>query len=73
MGHEGLREVVPTCFECPDKKACLQLALRTDEGIDFRGTLIQRSTKKSVVGLFKRWSYKKHLSRQKGRNLDTKK
>ena len=62
-GKEGLREIVPGCSECPDKKACLQLALTTKEGLEFRGEVLDRSPARGLVGRLRRWSEKKELSR----------
>jgi len=68
MGKEGLREIVPTCFECPDKGACLREALQTDEGLALRSEALKRSSERGWVGRFRRWSEKKELSRvKKGR------
>jgi hypothetical protein len=64
MGKEGLREIVPGCFECPDRKACLQKALTTREGLAFKNELLDRAPAKGLAGRFRRWSEKKQLSRQ---------
>lgn len=64
MGKEGLREIVPTCFDCPDKQACLQEALNTEQGLMFRNEVIDRSPAGGLVGRFKRWSDKKDLNRR---------
>ena len=64
-GKEGLREIVPSCFDCPDKKACLQAALATRDGIDFRGEVLDRAAPSGWVGRLRRWSEKKALSRLK--------
>ncbi len=63
MGREGLREIVPTCFECPDKGACLRTALATEEGLALRGEVLDRTPARGFVGRLKRWSEKKELSR----------
>jgi len=47
MGKEGLREIVPECFNCPDRKACLQ----------------DRAPANGLSGKLRRWSEKKQLSR----------
>ena len=65
MGNEGLREIVSTCFDCPQKKACLQAALETEEGFQLRGQVLDRSSAGGFVGRLKRWSEKKELSRLK--------
>lgn len=64
MGKDGLREVPPECFDCPEKTACLKGALRSKEGISLRTELLERTPTEGVWGRFKRWSRKKELSRQ---------
>lgn len=63
-GKEGLREIVPGCFDCPDKKPCLQEALNTEQGLIFRSEIINRSPSSGLADRFKRWSEKKNLSRR---------
>ncbi len=63
MGEKGLREIVPDCFDCPHRISCLQAALDTKEGLEFRGEIIDRSTADGLIGRIKRWSDKKELSR----------
>jgi hypothetical protein len=63
MGNEGLREIVPSCFDCPDRKACLQAALQTEEGFELRSQALDRSSARGLVGRLRRWSEKKELSR----------
>ena len=65
MGNEGLREIVPSCFDCPDRKACLQAALQTEEGFELRSQALDRSSARGFVGRLRRWSEKKELSRLK--------
>ena len=64
VGPRGLREVVPSCFGCPERKACLQAALHTREGLDLRREVLDRSPAKGLVGRIKRWSERKELSRR---------
>ena len=64
MGEEGLREVVPACLQCPEKKACLQEALKTREGLEFRSDLLDRLPVRGLAGRLRRWSEKKTLSRR---------
>ena len=67
VGNEGLREIVPECFECSLKKECLQAALQTDQGFELRSEVLDRSSSGGLMGSLKRWSDKKALSkRQKG-------
>ena len=63
MGKVGLREVVESCFECHDRKACLEAALTTKQGLEFRGELLLRIPASGLVGRLKRWSEKKELNR----------
>ncbi len=65
MGKEGLREIFPSCFECPDRIACLRAALQTEKGFELRGEALKRSSEAGFVGRLKRWSEKKELSRLK--------
>jgi len=65
MGREGLREIVPACFDCPDRRACLQAALQTEEGFELRSQALDRSSANGLVGRVRRWSEKKELSRLK--------
>ena len=65
MGKEGLREVPPNCFACPDKKACLQMALTTKKGIGLRSEMLDRAPAKGMVGWLRRWSEKKTLTQLK--------
>ena len=64
MGKEGLREIVPACFDCPDRKECLQAALNTEQGLVFRSEIVDRSPASGFVDRFKRWSDRKDLSRR---------
>jgi len=69
VGKDGLRETVPECFDCPDKKECMQAALATKEGLSFRGELVDRAAAGGLLGRIRRWSEKKTLGRlmkQKG-------
>lgn len=65
VGKEDLRETAPDCIHCPDKKECLQKALMTDEGLRFRGEVLDRIPARGFVERIKRWSIKKDLSRLK--------
>jgi hypothetical protein len=62
MAEQGLRQVPPDCFDCAGRKACMQAALETRDGIAFRGELLERSPQKGVLGRIKRWSRKKTLA-----------
>ena len=65
LGPEGLREVVPACFECPQKTDCLKAALKTEEGLELRSQILDRAPAPGLVGRIRRWSEKKSLSRLK--------
>ena len=65
VGTEGLREVVPVCFDCHDRKRCLQTALSTKEGLELRGEMLDRTSAVGIMGRLKRWSERKDLSRLK--------
>lgn len=65
MGPEGLREVVPACFECPQKTDCLKAALKTEEGVELRSQILDRTPATGLMGRIRRWSEKKSLSRLK--------
>ncbi len=73
MGKEGLREIVQSCFDCHKRKACLQAALDTKQGLEFRNELLDRIPVSGLVGRFKRWSEKKELNmlikREKGKKV----
>lgn len=72
-GKEGLREVVPACLECPDKKSCLQAALQTEEGFRLRREVLDRSPAEGLMGRLKRWSERKELSRLSRQNREKRK
>ena len=63
MGKEGLREIVPTCFECPDKTSCLRAALKTEDGFQLRSEVLDRYPANGFLGRLRRWSERKELSR----------
>jgi len=73
MGDEGLREVVQDCFDCPDRKACLEAALLTKEGLDFKSEILKRAPAEGLVGRIRRWSEKKMLSKLMERNIKDRK
>jgi hypothetical protein len=62
MGDQGLREIVPACFDCPDRMDCLKASLNTEEGLEFKSGIIDRSPVRGLIGRLKRWSDKKELS-----------
>ena len=63
MGKDGLRQIVPRCFDCPHKKSCLQAALSTREGLVLRNQILDREPAAGFVGRIKRWSERKSLNR----------
>lgn len=64
MGREGLREVPADCFECPDKKECLQTALTTQKGLTLKCEVLERRHAKGLMGRLRRWSEKKALTQR---------
>lgn len=64
LGKEGLREVVPSCFDCSDRVACLKEALNTEQGLIFRSEVINRYTSRGLAGWLRRWSEKKDINRR---------
>ncbi len=66
FGEEGLRQVPPDCFECPDRLPCLKAAINTKDGCDMRSENLKKIPVKGVLGRMKRWSQKKELSRISG-------
>ncbi len=63
IGQGDLREVPESCFACPVRKACLQAALKTGEGLKLREELVDRSAAGGILGGLMRWSQKKTLNR----------
>lgn len=63
-GKEGLREIVPGCFECRDLKSCLQTALGTEQGLLLKMEALDRIPATGVVERVKRWSERKALWRR---------
>ena len=63
VSGNGLREIVKDCFKCPDRTRCLSDALKTEQGIELRSDLIDRTVSSGLIQRLKRWSRKKELSR----------
>jgi hypothetical protein len=63
LGKRGLREIVPECFQCPDRTSCLKAALSTKEGLEMRAEILDRASASGLMGRLQRWSQKKELSR----------
>jgi hypothetical protein len=63
VGQSGMRETPPSCLDCAEKTACLRTALLTPQGIEFKGELLEKRGPGGLVGLVRRWSRKKELSR----------
>jgi len=72
VGESGMREVVPECFECDDKVECLKAALATAEGLGYREGLLEERSTGGFIGLVKRWSEKKTLSRLRKKEREKK-
>lgn len=64
LGKEGLREVATGCMDCSEKVACLREALDTEQGLKFRGEVLDRSQSSGFLSRLKKWSEKKDLSRR---------
>ena len=65
VGENGLREIIPECFQCPERTQCLKSALLTEEGFKMRAEILDRAASSGMVGRLKLWSQKKELSRLK--------
>jgi len=63
VGEKDLREIVPECFNCPNRIVCLRAALSSQEGLEMRAALLDRAADRGLVGRLQRWSQKKELSR----------
>ena len=63
VGNEGLREITPACFQCPERTRCLKVALGTKEGLALRTEVLERAAASGMVGGVQRWSQKKILHR----------
>ena len=63
VSDRGYREVVPECFQCPERVACLKQALDTEEGIEMRVQILDQAPVHGVMERIKRWSRKKELTR----------
>ena len=68
FGKEGLREVPPDCFKCPDRLPCLKIAINTKEGCEMRSDNLKKIPPRGFLDRVKRWSQKKELSRLAGEN-----
>lgn len=69
VGERGLREIVPECFHCHERTSCLKFALSTEEGLEMRAEILDRTAAGGLIGRLNRWSQKKEISRlmKKGR------
>jgi len=63
VSESGLREIVPECFNCPDRISCLKEALATKEGVEMRLGILERAPTGGLTDRIRRWSQKKELSR----------
>ena len=62
-GNKGLREITPGCFQCPERTPCLKAALKTREGLEMKGEILERAAAGGMVSRLQRWSQKKELHR----------
>ncbi|MBN1277773.1 MAG: hypothetical protein JXA35_09820 [Deltaproteobacteria bacterium] len=65
VGKEGFRESGTDCSICDDKKECMQKALKTEDGLQFRAEILDRIPARGFIQRIKRWSDRKDLSRRK--------
>lgn len=72
VGERGMREVVPECFDCEDRVECLRAALATAEGLGYREELLEERSSGGFIGLIRRWSEKKTLSRLREKEREKK-
>jgi len=63
LGQKGFREIVPVCFDCPERIPCLKAALTTKEGLEMKADTLKRAEASGLIGRLQRWSQKKELSR----------
>ena len=63
VSEKGLREIVPECFQCPDRTLCLREAMHSKEGIKMREEILDRAAERGLVSRLQRWSRKKELDR----------
>jgi len=62
VNKSGLREIVPECFNCSDRIACLKEAIATKEGVEMRLGILERAPTGGLMNRIRRWSQKKELS-----------
>jgi len=62
VGENGLRGIIPECFQCPERTQCLKSALLTEEGLIMRADILDRAAAGGMIGRLKLWSQKKELS-----------
>jgi hypothetical protein len=67
---DGLREVPPECFACPERVGCLRAAINSEEGIGMRAERLDQIPVRSIRGRLRRWSEKKELNRQRERHRE---
>lgn len=72
VGEREMREVVPECFDCDDRVECLKAALATSEGLGYREDLLEERSSGGFIGLIRRWSEKKMLSRLREKEREKK-
>jgi hypothetical protein len=72
VGEQGLREIVPECFQCPERTSCLKAALATKEVVEMMEEILERASASGLMGRLQRWSQKKVLSRLINREKEKK-
>ena len=63
-GAEGLRMTPEKCSPCPDKTACLRIAMEGTEGLAVREEVIDRAYSSGLISFWERWSKKKDFQRR---------
>lgn len=73
LGAEGLREIRPSCRECPEVTPCLRAALDTPEGVTMRAERMEAMEShfgRGPLAFLRRWSELKaihHAEKEKAR------
>lgn len=73
LKENGLREVPPDCFACPDRVQCLRTAISTDEGVEMQAERLERTPARGFRQRLVRWSERKELSRRMEKSRKKKK
>ena len=63
-GPEGLRITPEKCASCPEKTACLRLAMEGAEGLAVKEEVVDRAYSAGLISFWERWSKKKDFRRR---------